>query len=62
MEKVTFFFNDGHIIECTKNSEVAHAVSMLVYSGCDLMVITDDDSSIYPIQLVPIYKTEGGVE
>ena len=62
MEKVTFFFKNGHFIECNSAGAVELAVSMLTYNDCDLMVITDDDGSIYPIELTPLYKMESVVE
>lgn len=56
MEKITFFFETGQINECTNVYDIEFALSMLRYKACKLIIITDNDGTIYPIELTQMYK------
>ncbi len=56
MDKVTFFFRSGHTIECSTADSIEMVLSILIYCACDLMIITDENGAIYPIELNQKFK------
>lgn len=56
MEKVTFFFKSGQFLECANAQAIELAILMLTYCACDLIVITDKDGTVYPIELTQMFK------